>query len=374
MKVALVHDWLGSRVGGAEQVFFELAEHFPDADLFALTFDKQVYAPYIGLRKVRTSFLNRMPGFIKHRPSFMLPMMRRAVEGMDFRGYDLVISNSTAWVKNIKVPEGTKHLSYCHSPARMLWDSWPKYLDTQHVGPFKLGPVGRFVVTHWASRLRLWDFYATKNIDVLVGNSHYITGRILKYYGRKASVLYPPVHLLETDGVDAKRDNYYLVLSSLSRYKNIDLVIEVFKASARKLIIAGDGPDRERLESLADGAPNIHFEGRVEDKRKSELMAKARGFIFPGVEDFGITPIEAMSLGTPVIALRAGGLKETVSDGVSGHFFDKPHPEALRVALDEFESKRWDPAKIKSTTTQYTKEAFEENLDGFVEKAMGTNE
>ncbi len=374
MKVAIVHDWLGSRVGGAEQVLFELAEHFPDADLFALTYDKKTYVPYLGLRQVKTSFLDHMPRFIKHRPSLMLPMMRRAVEGLDFRGYDLVISNSTAWVKNIKVPEGTKHLSYCHSPARMLWDSWPKYLDTQHVGPFKLGPVSRFFVTRWASRLRLWDFYSTEHIDVLVGNSHYIAGRILKYYGRKASVLYPPVHLLEPDGVNAKCDDYYLVLSSLSRYKNIDLVIEVFKASARKLVIAGDGPDRERLESLADGAPNIRFEGRVGDKRKIELMAQARGFIFPGIEDFGITPIEAMSVGTPVIALRAGGLKETVSDGVSGHFFDKPHPEVLRAALDEFESKRWGHAKIKSTTAQYTKEVFMKNLDGFVERAMSTDE
>lgn len=373
MKVAIVHDWLGSRVGGAEQVFFDLAEHYPDADLFALTYDKQIYMPYLGLRKVKTSFLNRMPGFVKRRPAVLLPLMRRAVEGLDFHGYDLVITNSTAWVKNIKVPEGTRHLSYCHSPARMLWDSWPKYLDTQHVGPFKLGPVSRFVATHLASRLRLWDFYATKHVDLLLGNSRYIVGRIRKYYGRESSVLYPPVRALELSEAPVKRGDYYLVLSSLSRYKNIELAVAAFRASASKLVIAGDGPDRVRLEGIADGAPNINFEGRVSAKRKAELMAAARGFIFPGVEDFGITPIEAMSVGTPVIALRAGGLKETVAEGVSGHFFDEPTAEALRAAVEECEGKKWDPAKIKATTDQYSKEVFLKNLDGFVQKVVKTS-
>jgi glycosyltransferase involved in cell wall biosynthesis len=367
MKVALVHDWLGERIGGAEQVFFELAAHYPEADLFSLTYNQKKFAPYLGLRPVTTSFLNRLPRFFKQRPTLLLPLMRRAVLGLKFKGYDLVITNSTAWVKNINVPEGTKHLSYCHSPARMLWDSWPKYLESQHIGPFKLGPVSRFLITCWASRLRLWDFYATERIDLLLGNSNYIAERIRKYYGRTASVLYPPVEQLDAAS-HARRSDYYLVLSVLSRYKQIDVVIEAFKASSRQLIVAGDGPDRSRLEALADGAPNIHFEGRVSALRKQELMAEARGFIFPGIEDFGITPVEAMMVGTPVIALGAGGLRETVQEGLSGHFYHAATAAALRAAIEDCDDVTWDRAKIRASAEKFSKATFLQNLDRYVDE------
>jgi glycosyltransferase involved in cell wall biosynthesis len=370
MKIALVHDWLGSRVGGAEQVFYDLAAHFPEADLFALTHDKRVHASSLGQRKVTTSFLQHLPKHLKQRPAFLLPLMRRAVEGLDFSGYDLVISNSTAWVKNVKLPDGVKHLCYCHSPARMLWDSWPKYLESQHVGPFKLGAIGRFIVTRWASGLRLWDYYATERVSFLAGNSGYIAKRIKKFYGRSSTVLYPPVPTIERTNETPVRAEYYLVLSVLSRYKNIDLVIEACKANKRQLVIAGDGPDKSRLEAIAGGTPNVRFEGRVSEQRKAELLRGARGFIFPGIEDFGITPIEAMSVGTPVIALRAGGLEETVAEGVSGCFFNEPSVEALCSAIKEFEAKKWDPVKVKAGTEQYSPQIFIKNLDLIVQKVV----
>ncbi len=371
MKIALVHDWLGDRVGGAEQVFFELAAHYPEADLFALTYNQKKFAPYLGLRPVRTSFLNRLPGFIKQRPALLLPLMRRAVLSLKFKGYDLVITNSTAWVKNIQVSEDTKHLSYCHSPARMLWDSWPQYLGWQHIGPFKLGPVSRFLITRWASRLRLWDFYSTERIDMILGNSRYIAGRIKKYCGRAAPVLYPPVEQLDAVS-QPRRGDYYLVLSVLSRYKQVDLAITAFKSSSRQLVIAGDGPDRQRLELLADGAPNIRFEGRVSTLRKQELMREARGFIFPSVEDFGITPVEAMSVGTPVIALRAGGLKETVEEGVSGHFYGAPTADALRAAIENCDGMKWDRAKIRASAQRFNRDSFFKSLDKYVEEVVSS--
>ncbi len=372
MKIALVHDWLGSRVGGAEHVFYDLAAHYPEADLFALTYDEHTHVGFLGSRAVATSFLNRLPGFMRRRPAIFLPFMKRAVEGFDFTGYDLVITNSTAWVKNIKLPSDVKHLCYCHSPARMLWDSWPKYLKSQQLGPLKLGPVGRFVVTRWASRLRLWDYYAADRVDVLLGNSNYITRRIQKFYGRTSRVLYPPVNLIGCSNTDMKKSEYYLVLSVLNRYKNIDVAVEAFRGNGRQLIIAGDGPDRARLEALAQRVPNIRFEGRVSNQRKTELMRGARGFIFPSVEDFGITPIEAMSAGTPVIALRAGGLKETVTEGVSGHFFDEPSAKALGAAVKEFEKQTWDPVRVASAAGKYSKEAFIKNLDAYVEEVTTT--
>ncbi len=370
MKVAIVHDWLGSRVGGAEQVFFELAEHYPQAELFALVCDKRRYTPYLKKRNVHTSFLQRIPRPIKSRPELMLPFMRRAVESFDFTGYDLIITNSSAWVKNIKVPEGSKHFCYCHSPARMLWDSWPKYLEGKKLGPFKVGPVSRFVITHMASRLRLWDFYSTERIHKIVGNSAYIASRMKKYYGVETDVLYPPVRQLSTESTIGDMGDYYLVLSVLSRYKNIDIAIEAFKQTKYKLIIAGDGPDRARLENLAMGAPNITFEGRVSDARRSELMVQARGFIFPGLEDFGMTPVEAMSLGTPVLALAAGGLKETVQEGVSGLFFSQPTSESLRSALPAFEHTKWDKAKIKAIARKFSHANFIAKLDSYVEEAL----
>ena len=169
-----------------------------------------------------------------------------------------------------------------------------------------------------------------------------------------------------------KKSEYYLVLSVLNRYKNIDVAVEAFRGNGRQLIIAGDGPDRARLEALAQRVPNIRFEGRVSNQRKTELMRGARGFIFPSVEDFGITPIEAMSAGTPVIALRAGGLKETVTEGVSGHFFDEPSAKALGAAVKEFEKQTWDPVRVASAAGKYSKEAFIKNLDAYVEEVTTT--
>lgn len=372
MKVAIIHDWLGTKVGGAEFVFFELASHYPEADLFALTYNRSVFRPYLGKRKVATSFLQYMPAFVKSRPQFMLPFVRRAVKGFDLSGYDLVISNSTAWVKNITVPEGTKHFSYCHSPARMLWDSWPKYLEGQKIGPFRVGAVSKFFITKLASKLRLWDFYATEDADLIAGNSAYVVGRIKKYYGVHAEILYPPVEPLKAPDIASSKPDepYYLVLSVLSRYKNVELAVEAFKGSSRNLVVAGSGPDSDRLKALAKGAGNISFVGRVSDERKVELMAGAQAFIFPSIEDFGITPVEAMSVGTPVIALRGGGLLETVLDGVSGLFFDGPRPDSLAGALGRFEKMAWDKNKIKETTQKFSPKTFHALLDHLAQRAM----
>lgn len=369
MKVALVHDWLNVKVGGAEQVFFELANHYPEADLYALTYNKKLFKPFLGNRKVRASFLQYMPGFIKRRPYLMLPFVKWAVTSLKFEGYDLVISNSSAWVKNVNVPDGTRHVSYCHSPARMLWDSWPKYLDSQNIGPFKLGPISRFVVTILASRLRTWDYYASQKVDVLMANSEYIASRIKKYYGRSSVVLYPPVKLLSRPG-GARRSDYYLILSVLSDYKNIELAIKAFASNSRRLIIAGSGPDEPRLRLLAGGYGNIEFVGRVSDAEKLKLLSEARALVFPSIEDFGITPVEAMSVGTPVVALKGGGLVETVGGAKAGVFFDQAVPASLNRAIEELESKTWDHTSISGGVDKYSISKFGLRLDKIVQEAL----
>jgi glycosyltransferase involved in cell wall biosynthesis len=370
MRVAVVHDWLNQKVGGAEFVLFEIMKQYPEADLFALTYNRKTFRPYLGMREVRTSFLQHMPRFLKRRPQYLLPLVRRAVASFDFAGYDLVISNSTAWSKNVRVPEGVKHLSYCHSPARMIWDSWPGYLDTKGIKHSWLGSLKRFFITKMTSRLRLWDYYATSNIDLIVGNSRYIARRIKKFYGVEAPVLYPPVDAPARDHLPSE-EPYYLVLSVLSRYKNIDLAVIAFKSSGKNLVIAGDGPDQERLVALAEGAENIVFEGRVNDQRRDELMAGAEAFIFPSIEDFGITPVEAMSFGTPVIALKGGGLMETVQEGVSGIIFDRPTMSELKAAVLRAENTSWQQKAVQQVAEKFTKEEFAKNLSDYVAKVMG---
>jgi len=368
-KIALIHDWLNVKVGGAEYVFFELAKLYPEADLFALVCNKKLFRPHLAGRKVHTSFLQILPGFVKRRPFLMLPLVKLAVGSFKLRGYDLVVTNSTAWVKNVTVAKGTKHICYCHSPARMIWDSWPVYLDSQHMGPFRLGPVSRFVITAIVSRLRLWDYYAAKNIDVFLANSRYIASRIQKTYGRSAEVLYPPVQLLQKPEQEDKRGDYYLILSVLSRYKNIELAIEACKTSGRELIIAGEGPDKERLEILARGNKSISFVGYVSPERRTQLMSQAKGFLFPSIEDFGMTPVEAMSVGTPVIALRGGGLAETVIEGKTGLFFETASVDNLNEALTRFESIAWQPTVIIHQAEQFGPRIFEEHLSQIIHTA-----
>lgn len=339
MKIALVHDWLNQKVGGAESVLFELAKMYPDADIYTLVYNKKKFDPYLEGRNIITSRLQHRPGFIKRRPALLLGGIKKAVESWDFSGYDVIISSSTAWVKNISVPEGTKHICYCHSPARMMWDSWPKYLDTVKIGPFRVGPVRKFLLGRKISQLRLWDYYQSKEVTTFVANSEYVAGRIKKYYHRDSQVIYPPVEVLRyKPTVEVKKSDYYLVLSVLARYKQIDIAVEAFKKSGERLIVAGDGPDLERLKHTAGTSRNIEFLGRVDEAKKTELLQQAKGFVFCSVEDFGITMVEALAAQTGVIALSGGGANEIVKDKVTGWFFPEPTPQSLLETLKTFKS------------------------------------
>ena len=371
MKVAIIHDWLNTKIGGAEAVFFELAQIYPEADLYALICDYQKFGNFLGGRRVRTSSLQNLPDFLKRQPKLLLPFIERAVNKIDLSSYDLVISSSTAWVKNVNVGKNTKHVCYCHSPARMLWDSWPKYLDTQSVGRFKLGPIGKYFVSKLVSDLRLWDYHASKNVDLFIGNSKYIAGRIKKYYRRNAVVVYPPVATELFDGqYKTIKQDFYLILSVLSQYKNIELAIEAFACNKKPLVIAGSGPDELRLRELAKNAPNISFVGRVSQSRKVELLRQSKGFIFPGVEDFGITPVEAMAAGTPVIALNEGGVRETVIDMKTGVFFDDATPEALNEAIEKAEGIAFDKRVFVKQAKKFDQKIFAKAMKKYSEQIV----
>lgn len=363
-KVLIVHDWLNVKDGGAEAVLYEMLAMFPEADLATLIYEPSMFAGKVGQRRIKTSWLQHAPRWLKHRPHFLLPFIRRAVNSLSTKGYDLVIASSSAYVKNIPLQSGQDCLIYCYSPARMLWDSWPQALYSR-----TKSPVVRFVVTRWVSRLRLWDYYESQSAHRhFIAISQTIADRIQKFYHRESKIIYPPVPQPPTPVVE--RGDYYVVVSVLATYKQIDLAIAACRQAKRKLIIVGDGPDRERLETMAEGDKKIVFAGRVSEGTKHKLLAAARGFIFSSVEDFGIAPVEAMACGTPVLALRGGGLSETVIEGRTGVFFDSPDPESLMRAMKGFEKKQWSAAVIRRQASRFSPEIFRQEFRQAVRRVM----
>lgn len=368
MKVAILHDWLNHKAGGAESVLLELVQMYPQADIFTLIYDKNLFGEKLRDRIIKPSFLQAMPKFIKRRPQLMLPLVRRATESFKLDGYDLIISSSSAWVKNIKKPTSAVHICYCHSPARMLWDNWPKYLDQVEVlNKGFLAPSLRFLVIRLCSKLRLWDYYGAQKVDVFVANSQYVAERLSKFYGRQATVIYPPVDT-ESALLNQPKKDYYLILSVLARYKNIELAIKSFAKSGKKLIIAGDGADRERLNNLAGEATNINFYGRVSDTEKWRLLAGAKALIFPSVEDFGITPVEAMASATPVVAMAGGGLAETVTEGVTGLFFESNDSSKLTQAIKQADKSKFDEKALRERAAKFKRAVFISKFRDLIDK------
>lgn len=367
MKIAIAYDWLNIKSGGGEATLEQILKIYPSADLHCLVYNPNKFSSITAGHKVVTSRLQRFPGFMKKNPNLLLPFISGAVDAMSFEGYDLVISVSSAWVKNITVPKNTKHICYCFSPARMIWDSWPKYLDGQKIGPFKVGPISKFFITKKVSKIRLWDYYHSAGVDEFVAISKYIGKRIKKYYGRNSELVYPPVETVATKEKGTK--DYYLVLSVLSQYKNIELAIDAFSKNGRKLIIAGDGPDAARLANLARDFNNISLVGRVDDEEKWRLLAGAKALIFVSIEDFGITPVEALGVGTPVIALSGGGLTETINSN-NGVFFHKPTAESLDSAIKKLEKTSFDTHRVELSAKSFSASSFAMNFSKAVDKIM----
>lgn len=365
MKVALVYDWLNVKIGGGETTFIDICDLYPDADIYCLVYNKDKFEKFFTNRAISTSRLQKLPKFIKKRPYFMLPFIKKSVDKLNFSGYDMVISVSSAWVKNIKVPKSSVHICYCYSPARMIWDSWPSYLNTQKLGPFKLGAISKFIVTRMVSKIRLWDYYNTSNVDHFIAISHYITKRISKFYNRDSQIVYPPVVLGKKPFQKINKRSYFLILSSLSRYKNIDSAIRACMQNKVDLLVVGEGPDKPRLENIANNSKYIKFTGRVNETKKWEYYKNAKAMIFPSIEDFGIAPVEAMSVGTPVIAYRGGGLSETVIDNISGIFYN--NYDELQKIIQNFDNYTFSAENISETTKNYSLENFKKNFTQKVE-------
>ncbi|KKP39440.1 MAG: glycosyl transferase group 1 [Candidatus Peregrinibacteria bacterium GW2011_GWF2_33_10] len=351
MKVALVHDFL-NRLGGAERVLQTLSEIFPSAPIYTLLYDETKVGKVFPQKKIRFSSIQKFPNFFKNRIKYFLPFLTTEVEKWDFSEYDLVISSSSAFAHGIVTNLKTKHIVYSHSPMRSLWDWHSEYLVEQ-----KKNFITNIGIKYITNKLRIWDFYASKRAEIYIANSKNVQERIKKYYHRDSQIIYPPIDL-QRFKPQKEHENYFLIVSTLTPYKNIELAINLFNKIGRKLVIIGDGPQKTYLESIS--ASNIEFLGFKPDEIVAEYLQNCRAFIFPGEEDFGISPVEAMACGKPVLAYAKGGLLETVISNKTGEFFGHNTLESIEDGLSRLmlNENNYDYQKIAKHAEQFSKEKF----------------
>lgn len=366
MKVAIVHDWLTGRRGG-EKVLESLCRLFPDADLFTLFYLPEKVGARIAAHRVTASWLNGLPGVDRYY-RYLLPLAPRAVETFDLRGYDLVLSSSHAVAKGARVPTGIPHVCYCHTPMRYVWDVAEDY--------FQFGPLRRvrkLFLAAWQKRLRAWDVRSSSRVTHFLANSENVRDRILRLYGRNSVVLYPPV---ETDFFTPAPDHpaagdYFLVVSALEPYKRVDLAIRAMNRLGKPLLVAGSGSQAAALKRLA--GPNVEFTGWVSDEQLRELYRGCRAVLFPGLEDFGIVPVEAQACGKPIVAYGRGGVLESVLPGRTGLFFDEQTEGALVDAVMALENLAFDAEAARQNSLRFSRQRFEGALREFLASMMEMN-
>jgi glycosyltransferase involved in cell wall biosynthesis len=368
VRVAVVHDWLYA-IGGAERVLSEILRCYPHADLFTL-FD--VLTPLdrssLGFERAHTSFLQKMP-FIRSHHRLFLPLMPLAIEQFDLSEYDLVISSSYAVAKGILTGPDQVHVSYIHSPIRYAWDMQHSYLRGSGYSRGLKSALARLILHH----IRMWDIRTAHSPDEMIANSAFIARRIRKTYGRTAHVIYPPV-IQSRRTASLPKEDHFLAASRLVPYKNMEAIVKAFRLLPDlKLIVAGDGPEARRLRALA--TPNVTFIGFVPDEKLRHLMATARAFIFAAEEDFGIIPVEALSEGTPVLALARGGVRETVTTSLlrrTGMFFRNPSPAEIAACVRDFidEEDSFLPENCRAQASRFSAERFRAEFTAFVDETM----
>ncbi len=366
LKVAIVHDFL-TALGGAERVVWALHELFPDAPIYTLRYNEAKTHNQFRDCDIRVAKLGKT--WLGNKPALALPFLPNAVETLPLSDYDIVISSSSAYSKGVITKPSTLHICYCHTPMRYVWD-WTHEYARENGYDSGSKSIPHRLVTHY---LRLWDQASAERVDRWLANSMNVAKRISKYYRAEATVLYPPVSLPESDTKSTSPSDkpYFLIVSRLSPYKKIDLAIEASAQTQLPLTIIGEGSDRDRLEKLAAQmqAP-VAFLGYQDDKTIAQYYSHCRAFLFPGEDDFGITPVEAMSYGKPVIAYGKGGARETVINNKTGLFFDEPTTASLVETLKQFVDKEADfsVADCKNQAQQFSADVFKKKMFDYIEK------
>ena len=355
MKLAIVHDGLatfGGR-GGAEWVLTVLKDMFPDAPIYTTIYNPERMPDYFQQFDIRPSFIQKLP-FGKTKYKAYLPFMPSAIEQFDLSCYDVVLSCNHAVAKGVITPPDTLHLCYCYTPLRYAWDMYHDYMETSWKGR-----IARLCIPPLLTYMRMWDSFASNRVDTFIAISHYVAQRIRKYYGREAYVIYPPVDISQFTP-SAMVDPYFLVVSRLEPYKRIDLAVQAFNRLGLPLIVIGDGSERTKLMSIAK--QNITFLGRQSDDVVREHLARCQALIFPGEEDFGITPVEAQASGRPVIAYRGGGALETVVAEKTGQFFYPKTVDALVETVRQFDTGKFDSQAIHRHARKFDISVFRQHM------------
>ncbi len=360
-RVAVIHDWLFSLRGG-EVVLEAILDLFPEATVFCLFRNKHFQSHVLNRHPVIESPFNQLPG-VRHYYRYLLPLLPMMIERFDLTGYDLILSSSHCVAKGVIAPPDSLHICYCHSPMRYIWDEKENYF--RH-------PFLRWATLPFLNYLRLWDTSSSSRVDHFIANSHWIGKRIEKYYRRSSFVVHPFVDLdlFDAPTDDLKQGDYYLVVSGFAPYKRIDLAIEACESLGRRLLIIGDGQDKKYLRRLA--GKNTEFLGRVSRKELRDLYRHCRALLFPGREDFGIVPLEAMASGRPIIAYAKGGALETVIPHQTGIFFESPSVDSLKDAILTFEMREGEfSAQVcRKQALKFSKQSFQSQLKQRIEDLL----
>ena len=398
LRVALLHDFL-LYPGGAERVLKVLSEMFPEAPIYTLLHDQEKMGEMFAGKDIRPSYLQKFPKFLRKHHQWLILFLPVVPETFDLREYDLVISSSGAWMKGIVTKMSTTHIAYLHSPMRFVWDYNERYFQEKGKSPSLLK---RFVLNY----LRIWDRMAGDRPDFLLANSVYTQKRIEKYYRREAVVIYPPVDVKHGTRntqqkiqdtrynnqtnfnnqisnnqknsslnkaeklMPKKLESYFLVVSRLSPYKKVDVVVEAFNKLGLPLVVIGQGEQEKQLKKIAKD--NVQILGWQDDAATEQYYKNAKAFIFPAEDDFGLTAVEAMSFGVPVIAFRKGGVLETVQEGITGEFFDAQTPEVLADGVRRFldNESSYDKEIIKKRGSEFSRERFVDDMRKFIDGVL----
>lgn len=363
MKTAIVTDFL-NQFGGAEIVTHQIASLFPEADIYTMFGDEEVINTYFDGHQIFEHPKMEDSSWRKKHYRKLLPLYPTYVEDFDLTGYDLVISSSYLWAKGVLCRPDTLHISYVHTPMRQAWVKYHEYLQNEN----DIGKLTRTALRYVMNYLRIWDVSTVNRVDHFIANSTTVQKRIENIYRREAEVIHPPIKVgdYKDKHTDIEQKEHYITVGRLVPYKRVDLLIEAFNRSPdRELYIAGAGNDRERLEALTR-SNNIHFLGFVDEETKTKLISQAKAFLFAAEEDFGMSPVEAMALGTPVIGFGKGGTRDYIQEDINGCFFDKQTPESLLQAITEFEEKEFDRQRVKQSVSKFDENHFRQQVQSFI--------